>query len=84
LGNLTNLTEVGCYLFFDGNPLISPPEEVIAQGTPAILAYLRNQAWWHLQRLIIGGVSGIGFLTIVFLALRWRYRRQYGKKKKRE
>ena len=31
------------------NPLISPPPEVIAQGKEAILDYLRNEAWWHLQ-----------------------------------
>jgi Leucine-rich repeat (LRR) protein len=83
VGNLMGLTEPDCNLNLDRNPLISPPPEVIAQGTPAILEYLRNQAWWYLRRMIIYTASGIGFLAIVFLGLRWRYRRQYTKKKKR-
>jgi Leucine-rich repeat (LRR) protein len=70
----------GVGLFIEGNPLISPPPEVIAQGTPAILDYLRNEAWWHLQRLIVGGVSSIGIVAAIVLGLRWRIQR--GKKKK--
>lgn len=90
LGNLSQLTQSEeCRQWFrnlnlDGNPLISPPQEVIAQGTPAILAYLRNQAWWHLQRMIIYAASVIGGLALLILGLRWRNARQSGKKKKNE
>jgi internalin A len=64
------------------NPLISPPAEVIAQGTPAILEYLRNEAWWHLQRLIAGGAGAIGIVASLILGIRWRNRRHHEKKKK--
>jgi Leucine-rich repeat (LRR) protein len=70
-----------CFLGLDGNPLISPPPEVIAQGTAAILDYLRNEAWWHLQRLIAGGASSVGIVAAMVLGLRWRNRRRKGKKK---
>ena len=58
-----------------GNPLISPPEEVLAQGTEAILAYLRNPLWWHLQEVILGVASWIGVLMSVVLVLNWRNHR---------
>jgi internalin A len=76
---LENLRTVGCFISVDGNPLISPPQEVIAQGTPAILDYLENEAWWHLQRLIIGAAAGFGIVASIILGLRWRNR---GKKKR--
>jgi internalin A len=66
-----------------GNPLVSPPPEVIVQGTAAILEYLRNEAWWHLQRLIAGGASGVGIVAAVVLGLRWRNRRGRKEKEKR-
>jgi hypothetical protein len=68
-------------LKLDGNPLISPPEEVLAQGTSAILEYLRNEAWWHLQRLILTGAMATGLLTALVLGLRWRNNR--GKQKRK-
>ena len=40
IGQLANLTE----LRLDDNPLTSPPAETVAQGTPAVLAYLRELA----------------------------------------
>ena len=64
-----------------GNPLICPPDEVLAQGTEAILAYLRNKAWWHLQEVILGVASCIGVLMSVVLLLNWRNRR--GKRKRK-
>jgi internalin A len=67
-------------LHIEGNPFISLPEEVIAQGTPAILDYLGNEAWWHLQRLIVGGASSFGLVAAVILGIRWRQR---GKQKKK-
>jgi Leucine-rich repeat (LRR) protein len=84
IGNLNNLTTPcnGCGLFVDNNPLISPPPEVVAQGTNAMLNYLRNQAWYHLQRLIIGAASGVGVVAMVLLGLRFRYHRLRPKKKR--
>jgi Leucine-rich repeat (LRR) protein len=87
MGNLNRLNcseAVNCHLNLEYNPLISPPPEVVEQGTTAVLAYLRNQAWYHIQRLIITGASGIGLLAILVLGVRWK---QYGNrksKKKRE
>jgi Leucine-rich repeat (LRR) protein len=74
--------DYGRHLNIDGNPLISPPPEVIAQGTDAILDYLRNEAWWHLQRLIVSGAGAVGLLAAGVLGLRWKNRRGYEKKKK--
>jgi internalin A len=67
----------------EGNPLISPPAEVIAQGTLAILDYLENEAWWHLQRLIVGGASSLGLVAAFILGMRWRHRGK-GKRKNEE
>jgi hypothetical protein len=89
LGNLSKLAinDDNCNdgftgLSLDGNPLISPPPEVVAQGTSAILEYLRNEAWWHLQRLIAGGAGAVGIVAALVLGLRWKNRRGYKKKKK--
>jgi Leucine-rich repeat (LRR) protein len=68
-----------CGIYLEGNPLISPPQEVIDQGTSAILDYLENEAWWHLQRLIIGAATGFGIVAAFILGMRWRNR---GKKKR--
>jgi hypothetical protein len=68
-------------LFIYGNPLISPPPEVVEQGTDAVLAYLRNQAWYHLQRLIIGIASGVGLLTVIILGV---HLRRQGRKPKQK
>lgn len=54
LAQLESLRGMNCEMNVDGNPLISPPQEVIDGGTPAILDYLENQALWHLRRLLIG------------------------------
>lgn len=68
-------------LYLHDNPLISPPDEVLAQGTEAVLAYLRNEAWWHLQRLIVSISGGIGLIIVAILGLRWRNQR--GKRKRK-
>jgi Leucine-rich repeat (LRR) protein len=77
---------IGYYwvLSVDNNPLISPPPEVVEQGTAAILDYLRNEAWWHLQRLIAGGATFTGILAATVLGLRWKNRRGNRKKKNEE
>jgi Leucine-rich repeat (LRR) protein len=59
-------------IFLEGNPLISPPPEVVEQGTAAVLAYLRNQAWYHMQRLIIGAAGGVGLFVLLVLGFRWK------------
>jgi internalin A len=85
LGNLISLTCADtCYLELANNPLISPPPAVVEQGTAAVLAYLRNQAWYHLQRLIIAGAGGIGLLALLMLGLRYRQNRRKPKAKRGE
>jgi Leucine-rich repeat (LRR) protein len=86
LGNLSLLTSGGnCFNSFsdlrlDGNPLISPPE-VVEQGTAAVLEYLRNQAWYHTQRLMIGAATGIGTFALFILGIRWK---QHGGRKPKQ
>jgi internalin A len=83
MGNLTNLTCSECFLALYNNPLVSPPPEVVEQGTAAVLEYLRKQAWYHIQRLIVAGASGVGLLAILLLGFLWK-QRQRKRKKKRE
>jgi hypothetical protein len=71
-------------LYLVGNPLITPPPEVIAQGTPTVLAYLREQAWYHTRQLLLSAAGGVGILASVVLFARWRYRRMRKPKKKNE
>jgi internalin A len=68
---------------YDDNPLISPPPEVLVEGTAAILDYLRNAAWWHMQRVIIGAAGSIGLVAALVLGLRWKNRRGLKEKEKR-
>jgi hypothetical protein len=88
LNNLTRLKHApNCVsqspgLFLNGNPLISPPPEVVEQGTAAVLAYLRNQAWYHLQRLIVSGAAGVGLLVAIVLGVRLRAQRRKPKRKR--
>jgi internalin A len=84
IGNLTHLTDDSqwCGLWLDGNPLITPPPEVVAQGTAAVLDYLRNQAWYHTRQMILSGAGGVGIVAGVLLLARWRYRTLRKPKKK--
>jgi internalin A len=61
-----------CGMSLEGNLLLSPPPDVLAGGTPAILNYLRNEWWWNLLKLIMSGVLALGLVTLSVLALRWR------------
>ena len=84
LGQLQFVSEYDygdCILSIDGNPFISPPKEVLTDGTAAILAYLRNETWWHLQRFILSGASAIGLVAAIILGFRWRNNR--GKQKRK-
>jgi internalin A len=85
MGNLNHLSctePINCYFNLDNNPLISPPPEIVEQGTAAVLAYLRNQAWYHIQRLIIGAASGVGLLAALILGVRYRQHRRKPKAKR--
>jgi Leucine-rich repeat (LRR) protein len=77
-GNLYDCITYG--IFLGGNPLIFPPAEIIPIESPVTLNYLKNEAWWHLQRLIVGGASSLGLVAAVVLGIRWRQR---GKEKKK-
>ena len=86
MGQLTKLADIDedCELKLDSNPLLSPPPEVVAQGTPAILDYLNHQASWHLQQLLISGAIGLGLLMILAFGIRWRMRRVRKSKRKND
>ena len=58
----------------DGNPLVSPPPEVVEQGHEAILAYLQDEARSDTQLGVATIAIGIGFLGLLML-LGFRYRR---------
>jgi hypothetical protein len=68
-------------LWLDHSLLDTFPKEVFEAGTPAMLDYLQNVAWWHLQKLILGGASALGLVTLAVLGLRWNARR--GKQKRK-
>jgi len=61
-------------LRLSNNSLSAFPEEIHRQGDTAILAYLRNQAAWHLRRTVsgfaamVGGLAGVG-LSVAALAI---------------
>ncbi len=83
MSTLPNIDD-DCELKLDSNPLLSPPPEVVAQGTPAVLDYLNHQAGWHLQQLLISGVIGLGLLMILVFGIRWRMRRVRKSKRKND
>lgn len=74
LAKLSNLEAEGCVLSLSDNPLVSPPSEVIDQGTSAIFDYLENRALWHFQRLMVSALGGIGVIVLMILGLRYRQR----------
>lgn len=86
LERLTQLTKDACNLDLAYNSISFPPPEIIKQGTPAILDYLRNKAqredYQRRMTLATGGV-GFGLLIAMVLGLRWRGRRM-GRKSKRK
>ncbi|MCA9891278.1 MAG: hypothetical protein KC546_23035, partial [Anaerolineae bacterium] len=83
LAQLKILSVDSCRLDIDFNPLITPPPDVVAQGTPAILDYLRNQAAMQAQQITLAIAGMVGLVAAFLLAFRWRTRR-LGRKKKRE
>jgi len=84
IGTLNGLDDDGCWLGLYDNPLITPPQEVHAQGTEAVLAYLQNQAAWHLRRMVSGFAAMVGGLAGVGLLLRWRSWRHRKRKRKND
>ncbi|MCA9895668.1 MAG: leucine-rich repeat domain-containing protein [Anaerolineae bacterium] len=81
LAQLKILSVDSCRLDIDFNPLITPPPDVVAQGTPAIMDYLRNQAAMQAQQITLAIASMVGLVAAFLLAFRWRTRR-VGRKKK--
>jgi leucine-rich repeat protein SHOC2 len=86
---LKNLAADSCgdyhsILFLDDTLLDTLPHDVATGGTSAILAYLDNVAAWHLQKLILGGVSALGLVTLSVLGFRWKNRRGKAKRKNEE
>lgn len=65
LGKLSKLSNLN----IEDNPLISPPPEIVAQGTKAILAYLREQAQERSQqwvsKLLVVGEGGVGKTSLL-------------------
>ena len=65
IGNLSNLR----WLYLEQNPLTSPPPEIVAQGTKAILAYLRelsrdSEKQW-VSKLLVVGEGGVGKTSLL-------------------
>lgn len=68
---------------FDYTTIMSVPPEIIAQGTPTILAYLRDYEAMLMRQTIAGIAAGVGGIAGVMLIFRWRQRRDSTEKKKR-
>ena len=79
MGQLSQLT----ILELNNSLLTFPPPEIQAQGTQAILAYLRDYQAMLVRQTIASIAAGIGGLAMLILAFRWRQRRGLGEKKKR-
>ena len=65
MGQITNLRR----LFLHGNPFKSPPPEIVAQGPPAILAYLRERLeagkrQW-ISKMLVVGEGGVGKTSLL-------------------
>lgn len=65
------------------NPMVMPPIDTQAQGTQAILAYLRDYEAMLMRQTIAGIAAGVGGIAALILAFRWRQRRGLSEKKKR-
>jgi internalin A len=65
------------------NPLISPPEDIAAQGLPAIKQYLREQKQAQIRQLFLWITLGVGLVSSFVLAFRWKTRLIRKPKKKR-
>ncbi|GAB5493666.1 MAG: hypothetical protein Phog2KO_38810 [Phototrophicaceae bacterium] len=83
LAQLSNLEANGCRFDLSYNPLIYPPENVIAQGIPAFFDYYGNQVSWHFQSLMLSVLRSLAFAVVVILGLRHRQRNQRKPKQKR-
>ena len=64
-------------------PMTFPPLEIQQLGTKATVAYLRDYEAMLVRQMIASIAAGVGAVTGVTLALRWRQRRGLGEKKKR-
>lgn len=66
-------------LFFEGNPLVSPPPEILEKNTEEILEFLQNQHWYYGRELFITAIGGWGIIAVIFL-----YGYQSGQRKRRK
>jgi hypothetical protein len=72
----------GC-MSVDGNPLVSPPQEIVEQGMDAVRRYWREQEEMQqktVRQVTITVASGVGLLTLLFLG--FRFKQRSGRKKK--
>jgi hypothetical protein len=60
-----------CGMSLEGNPLLSPPPDVLAEGTASILNYLRNEWWWNLLKLLGSVLLACAGMVALFLGYRW-------------
>jgi hypothetical protein len=79
IGQLTNLQQLSLYR----THLTFPPPEIMRQGTPAVLAYLRDYHGMMVRQTIAGMAAGVGGIAGLMLAFRWRQRRGITKRKRK-
>ncbi|MDQ7036672.1 MAG: hypothetical protein Q9P01_18120 [Anaerolineae bacterium] len=80
---MTNLHSLGV----SGNPLVSPPAEIVQQGQLAVLDYLQTEMARReaeKQRLLLMGAGGLGLLAAMMLGFRIKQRGQWKPKQKHE
>jgi Leucine-rich repeat (LRR) protein len=72
------------YFALEGNPVDSLLRERLNNGyisIPSLRNYLRNEAWWYMQKLIVSGLAILGVVTLSVLGIRWRNLRAKQKRK---
>jgi hypothetical protein len=79
---LTPCSDTLPLFYLDGNPLISPPPEVVEQGTNAVLNYLHNPMWYYLPGLLLKIISGLGVIGLLLFGVRLRQQHRKPKKKR--